>query len=592
MLKRIDTAPVLFGLVLAYILVVYPYTFNYELNIDNAYFLLTITAAACTLNMTTRLIKRSGYTLTTGIPCTIVLVLCLLLILVPGYNEHRMNLLSLMLMSSLLWGSGEWLPRRAIPVILLFFLIWLSIGMIQLSSGLRYPQLAVTGTAGNSGVYGAGLVVTLPLLWFFPQTIPMNPKQRRLTSISVYLLFSCTLFIILAVRARAPLIAFTFIASWLVIDNSRKNPGRLLSYRVQTILLIGLAVCVLTGALFLLTHYSHAKLGSLYGRLLMLWVMEDHWFYRFWWGIGLGNFTWYYPQWQAAWFHDHPFVPAAFMLRAGESYLVFNEFVLLFKEIGAIGSLALTLLLIKFYRIKNTASPGYVVALKQTVTSILLLALFSYPFHVAYTICLFIFCLTAGFALTTRLPENPPGRRRALLISNIILCTGLFLFAGRKSAAVLAWQRINDTPSFSYAQKVTALQSILPVLRYDAKFLIGYGQLLSQDGANTAKVVALLEQSWKYFLSYGSILSIARAYRDHTQYANAIERYQFLTCYIPSRFLPKYELMRLYLKTKQIGQAKKMAGEIIAMPIKVPSPEVEFMRKEALNYLKLPDTTF
>ncbi|HTI91342.1 MAG TPA: hypothetical protein VL727_12190 [Puia sp.] len=129
-------------------------------------------------------------------------------------------------------------------------------------------------------------------------------------------------------------------------------------------------------------------------------------------------------------------------------------------------------------------------------------------------------------------------------------------------------------------------------MRYDAKFLIGYGQLLSQDPAQLATAILLLEQSRKYFLSYGSILSTARAYRDCASYASAIRNYRFLTNYIPSRFLPKYELMRLYLKIRQIGQARRMAGEITAMPVKIPSPEIEFMRREALNYLKLPDTAF
>jgi hypothetical protein len=155
---------------------------------------------------------------------------------------------------------------------------------------------------------------------------------------------------------------------------------------------------------------------------------------------------------------------------------------------------------------------------------------------------------------------------------------------------VLAWQDIDRNPALSYHQKAAALEKMLPALRYDAKFLVAYGELLSQDSACLDRAIVLLEQSKRYFLSYRSIVSTANACRYAMRYPQAIDNYRFLACYVPSRFSPKYELMKLYLKQRDTGEAKIMAKEIRAMPVKIPSPEVDFMRAEALHYLHLlPD---
>lgn len=54
----------------------------------------------------------------------------------------------------------------------------------------------------------------------------------------------------------------------------------------------------------------------------------------------------------------------------------------------------------------------------------------------------------------------------------------------------------------------------------------------------------------------------------------------------PYRYEARMDLFHLYLKTTQIEKAKKMALEIINLPIKVPSTKITQYKNEAKDFLK------
>jgi hypothetical protein len=50
--------------------------------------------------------------------------------------------------------------------------------------------------------------------------------------------------------------------------------------------------------------------------------------------------------------------------------------------------------------------------------------------------------------------------------------------------------------------------------------------------------------------------------------------------------MPKYNLLKLYINTRQVEKAHKIAMAIKSMPIKVYSPTVGQIKKDAIDYLK------
>jgi len=54
----------------------------------------------------------------------------------------------------------------------------------------------------------------------------------------------------------------------------------------------------------------------------------------------------------------------------------------------------------------------------------------------------------------------------------------------------------------------------------------------------------------------------------------------------PFRFDARIDLLNLYLKTNQKQKARKTAKEIIDLPIKIPSKEIDLFKEKAKKYLE------
>jgi len=79
-------------------------------------------------------------------------------------------------MSSLLWGAGGRLFRAAIPIVLFFFIVELSIGMFQMLLGMGNPPL-YTGSinTGSANVFVIGR--TNALQQYFMLTLSWFPRK-------------------------------------------------------------------------------------------------------------------------------------------------------------------------------------------------------------------------------------------------------------------------------------------------------------------------------------------------------------------------------------------------------------------------------
>lgn len=79
-----------------------------------------------------------------------------------------------------------------------------------------------------------------------------------------------------------------------------------------------------------------------------------------------------------------------------------------------------------------------------------------------------------------------------------------------------------------------------------------------------------------------SYYHLSRFPESEEQYLNAIYR-------VPNRFGTCYELFSFYRNTNQTQKARRMAFEILHLPVKIPSGRVEHIKASVRNFVSLSE---
>jgi hypothetical protein len=84
--------------------------------------------------------------------------------------------------------------------------------------------------------------------------------------------------------------------------------------------------------------------------------------------------------------------------------------------------------------------------------------------------------------------------------------------------------------------------------------------------------------------SLGRIL--ANGLKHQKRYARAEQIYNYNKNVEPYRYEARMDLLHLFSEIKQYTKAKSMAIEIIRLPVKIPSPQIEGYKKKAKAYIR------
>ena len=328
------------------------------------------------------------------------------------------------------------------------------------------------------------------------------------------------------------------------------------------------------------------KKESAFGRLLKVQVIWNHITDNFWLGTGLGRFSWRYPQWQADYFKTNESPPLEYYLSADESYIIFNEWLQLFKETGIIGFLVFIALLIFMFRAKSKNHSRLLLAAKATVTAILVCGFTAYPLHVNALLFLLFFSFSVAFMTgdnqlffkKPRALSKPLARIFLLLVMLFAACAS---YVGvRRLAAVYKWNNLTENYSMPCVQRRAAYSALYPLLKHDGKFLTDYGDCLMRDCADYPQASMVLENAGKYFISQKTIYLAGYSCLQMKNFPKAIEHFGWLSNYLPNRFSPKFELLKIYKETGDTAKARETGRLILTMPIKIPSGEVDRIKQE------------
>lgn len=335
-------------------------------------------------------------------------------------------------------------------------------------------------------------------------------------------------------------------------------------------------VCILT--IGLLVGLYGLKKDSADGRFLIwrcTWEMVQE---RFFIGHGPGSFGGLYMSYQARYLKEHH--DERLIWLAGNVTHPFNEYLKLGVEYGLIGLLFLFIGIIWLFRI----SKKYVTNFQPLFLSLIALsicALFTYPLNYP-SICMLLFI---NLGLITQ-------QEKAFVITETwkryiaaLIAIGLLIFAIYWKNMEIKWYQASRQALTGKSEVMSIYQDLYPFMRENPLFLYNYGAEL-HERQRWQESITKLDECAKQLNDIDVQILLSDNYMNLKNYTQAEECLLLASQMCPNRFLPLYNLMKLYDQTNRCEEAYHLATEIIKKQVKISSYTIENIKKEMEEYVK------
>lgn len=432
-------------------------------------------------------------------------------------------------------------------------------GLMQYT-GITYANrgFSIAGSFDNPAGFAACISAGLPLCF----SVMHKGKQLR-----YFGLISAGIIVLAVIlsESRAGILTVIIVTA---VYLGHQYYNSLKKYRNYIIPLLGIAFITLAAGLFLI------KKDSAFGRML-IWentcrMIADKQLF----GFGPSGFMSEYMVYQAGYFTENPDSPYA--LLADNVTHPFNEYLLLTAEYGFVG--LLLLLVTTAVIIKSS---------KQTTIPLLCLlsagifGCFSYPLRYPFVWILIAYSL----GMVSREAIGP---HYVKIRSNPLVRCG-FIFITAVSAVLLIRGIKFESRWGSLANSIGLEKSPELLNDYSALyakwngnplFLYNYGAVLNHAG-NYKKSNAVMAECEKSFNDYDVQMVIGDNYSNTEEWYKAESRYIVAGHMIPNRFIPLFKLMKVYQSTNNTRRLSITADTILQKKIKIPSPTVDQIIKQA-----------
>lgn len=441
-----------------------------------------------------------------------------------------------------LWGLGQWL--HILP-----------------AGKSSFP---VVGNFDNPAGLASALAAGIPFIVYFCQA-----KERTFRFISYFTAAIAVLAIVVS-ESRAGMLA----VGCCLLCAGIKRIGRR-GEKTKIALSIGVFIAVAVALYFL-------KRDSADGRIL-IWLVTLRLIARsplF--GGGTGAFAAHYMPEQARYFTAHP--DSQFAMLADNVNHPFNEYLSILVQWGLVGLLLagilLYILIMAWQKNQNKDNDTLTMAL----LSLGIFSFFSYPLSYAFGWVVLTLCLAflARYAdVVAERPFTSPSRMLQASASAVLLALSVWQYH-----AYTEWYRIiHHRPSVPMIDLQQRYEKLLPAMNRQPLFLYNYAaELYFHEWYPEALEVA--EQSRLLRNDYETEHLMADIYKSMKRNEDARKGYQIMSQMCPNRFIPVYRLFEIAVEEKSTILAQHFAKEIIKKPIKVSSPQVEYMKKRCLLFFK------
>lgn len=455
------------------------------------------------------------------------------------------------------------------------------IGIIQAVYGLGqylywFPNIAVpgfriSGSFDNPAGFAATLTVCSPFALFLMQKKAWYWKIIGGLSITLF-----TVAIVLS-QSRAGIISIVFLYGiWI----SKKEQLKLLTnWYGSTKIAIGIVFIV-----GLLAGLYFFKKDSADGRLL-IWqcsvnMLRDNPLL----GHGIGGFQREYMLYQAEYFRSNP--DSSFSMLADIVKHPFNEYLFIAVEHGLLGIAILGILFYLLtieYRKNKSSENNY---LMLCLTSIAVIACFSYPLNYPFIRLIAVFCAAIIMRNETVIYEF--SHKKLIFLKPLILIIALstLLVTTKLFYDDFQWNKIAKQSLAGETKKVLPeYERLYKTMNRNSLFLYNYAAELNFIDRNKESNLLFINAS--HFMNDIDLqLQMADNYQKMKNYKEAETCYKLAHEMIPNRFIPLYRLAQMYKEQGRNIEAQKLAKEIIRKPVKIPSYEISFIKQEMKQFIE------
>lgn len=217
---------------------------------------------------------------------------------------------------------------------------------------------------------------------------------------------------------------------------------------------------------------------------------------------------------------------------------------------------------------------------------LVVLSLFSYPTHYVYIDLVLVATLAS---LTGYEGTQPIGHT----LFPVMIFGGATLYSIICLCCEIRWALMsNDTASTHKlsAHRIEKYKDLYLILSRNGAFLYDYALELNCMG-RYAESIAICKKGALHLNNYDTEMLAGDNALSLGLYRQAIAHFQKAHAMAPVRFMPLYGFMQVYMAEGCVPYARRVARDILTKAVKVPSDDVEHIKREAENLMrKHPDT--
>ena len=297
-------------------------------------------------------------------------------------------------------------------------------------------------------------------------------------------------------------------------------------------------------------------------------------------GYGWHGFEREYMPHQGQYFQQHPDCHAAWY--ADEINHPLNEFLYLWVDFGIIAPILLLLLFAIPYYMYHKRRDRMLGMLLSPVSVVLVFSLTSYPF--LYPLPWVIMILTYIVMMRKPIGRLNQRYRKTVMVASIGVCiAGLALMIWEMTCEH-KWAKLNRAVERHYtAAVIDRYDKLSSHYHNNPRFLYSY-MYAQYKVSRLEEVLGTYQQLRQYADTYDMELLAGDAYRHLQQHKDALRHYENAMWMCPVRFAPLEGMMQVYMDNGDKLRADSMAQVILSKPVKVPSPQVEEIKRKAKEY--------
>ncbi|MDR1668313.1 MAG: O-antigen ligase family protein [Bacteroidales bacterium] len=482
---------------------------------------------------------------------------------IDGFSPQILPCVFCLLLLLLFVPLAETVSFKNIAGILVCFAVALSLhGMLQYAGAVASgnSNFPVTGSFDNPAGFASALVCVFPLCFLFFKNKTLYVRWGAV---------ACAAIIAVAVAlsgSRAGMTAgITVLLAYL--------GAGYIPLKRDIILKIALGVAM---AVVLTAFYLHGK-DSADGRLLIWRCTLDMAADSPVTGHGQGAFQAKYMLRQADYFDSHPHSKYASL--ADNVLHPFNEYLLVLAEHGIIGLGVVFFLGFMLVRACLRKRSGEKFIALLSLLALAVFSCFSYPFKYPFAwLAVFL-----NIAVISRREGEIPVREKfatARKTAAILLSVLLLVHTSVLLRAETVWHEIAQRALAGETETVLPqYRRLYPLLGKNGLFLYNHAAELHEAGKYEASI-AVFGLCTRYFNDMDVQMLLADNYRKLHRYGEAERHLKTAAAMCPVRFLPLYELAKLYEADGRHEDACDIAKQIINKKIKIPSATVTAIQNE------------